>query len=66
MGVFKISVKFRPFDIRSTRAVGEANIVPNFTHPTIILSPNISYKEIVHVHHPHMCFAMNFAFHLSP
>jgi hypothetical protein len=45
MGVLKISAKSRPFDIRSTRVVEEANIVPNFTHPAIILSPTYHTKK---------------------
>jgi hypothetical protein len=45
MGVLKISARSGPFDIGSTRAVEEANIVPIFTHPTNILSPTYHTKK---------------------
>jgi hypothetical protein len=45
MGVLKILARFGPFDIGSTRDVKEAKIVPNFTHPTIILSPTYHTKK---------------------
>jgi hypothetical protein len=45
MGVLKILARFGPFDIGSTRDVKEAKIVPNFTHPAIILSPTYHTKK---------------------
>jgi hypothetical protein len=47
MGVLKILARFGPFDIGSTRDVKEAKIVPNFTHPTIILSQHFIQRNSV-------------------
>jgi hypothetical protein len=45
MGVHKISARSHPFDIRSTRDVEEADIVPNFTHLVIILLQTYHTKK---------------------